>query len=130
MSKKLIISLLFIAFITISANAQTNLLGTYFYDKKIDDGRNTLRLIFELKEKNRAVYSNKQDETETQRRFGSWIYNKKLNQITVVMPPVKNNPIQGQEVKLTFVFKVVGNKLKLIRDLPYKEGTGEIYQKL
>lgn len=134
MNKKLAFSLLFIAFITIcgtvSANAQANLLGTYYYDKKIDEGRNTLRLIFELKGKNAAVYSNKQEDNETQRRFGTWTYNKKLNQITVIMPPVKKNPMMGQEVKLTFVFKVVGNKLKLIKDLPYREGAGEIYQRL
>jgi hypothetical protein len=130
MNKKLFISLLFIAFIAISAKAQSNLPGSYYYDKKIDEGRNTLRLVFELKGKNAAVYVNKQDENETQRRFGTWTYNKKLSQITVIMPPVKKNPMQGQEVKLTFVFKVVGNKLKLVKDLPYREGKGEIYQKL
>lgn len=134
MNKKLTISLFFIAFITIcgsvSANAQANLVGKYYYDKEIDEGRNTLRLIFELKAKNAAVYSNSQGDVETQRRFGSWTYNKKLNQITVTMPPVKKNPMMGQEVKLTFVFKVVGDTLKLVKDLPYRDGAGEIYRKL
>lgn len=131
MNRKLLISWLFIiVFTVISANAQSNLAGTYYFDKKIDEGRNTLRLIVELKSKNIAVYSNKQNDLETQRRFGTWTYNKKLNQITVIMPPVKKNPMMGQEVKLTFIFKIVGDKLKLIRDLPYKDGKGEIYQKL
>lgn len=129
MNKKLILSFSFILFTVIAANAQSNLAGTYYFDKKIDEGRNTLRLIVELKSKNVAVYSNKQDDLETQRRFGTWTYNKKLNQITVIMPPVKKNPMMGQEVKLTFIFKVTGDKLKLIKDLPYKDGKGEIYQK-
>lgn len=133
MNKKIILSLLFFTVVTafgaVEIKAQKSFHGKYYYDKKIDEGRNTLRLLFELKAKNIAVYSNEQDGTETQKRFGTWIYNKR-NQITVIMPPVKNNPMQGQEVKLTFVFKVVGNTLKLVKDLPYKEGNGEIYQKL
>ncbi|GEM_PF-4673532 len=34
----------------VSAKAQTNLIGTYSHQKKIDEGRNTLDLIFELKD--------------------------------------------------------------------------------
>ena len=133
MNKKSALILLTIAFLTIcaavSTNAQSNLIGKYYFDKSIDDGQNTLRLVFELRAKNAAVYSNKQGETETQRRSGTWTYNKKLNQITIILPPVKKNPLMGQEVKLTFVFKVVGDRLKLIKDLPYKDGAGEIYRR-
>lgn len=130
MNKKLFLSFLFITIITVSATAQTNLTGKYSYRMSIDEGRNTLDLIFELKAKNVAIYRNEQNGEETQRRFGSWSYNKKLHQITIIMPPVKNNPMMGQEKKLTFVFKVIGNNLKLIKDLPYKDGKGEVYQRL
>lgn len=131
MYKQLFISFLFIfTFGVFSANAQSNLFGTYYYDTKIDEGRHNFRLLFELKDKNTAIYSNEQDGEETQKRFGTWRFNKRLNQITVIMPPVKNNPLMGQSTKLTFVFKIIGNKLKLIKDLPYKDSKGEIYQKL
>lgn len=134
MNKKILLSLLFIVFIVfggfISTKAQSNPAGKYYFDLSIDEGRNILRLIFELKNKNAAIYSNKQNEVETQRRFGTWSYNKKLNQITVIMPPVKKNPMMGQEVKLTFVFKLVGRNLKLIKDLPFNDGKGQIYQRL
>lgn len=131
MYKHLLISFLLIfTFGVFSANAQSNLIGKYYYDTKIDEGRHNFRLLFELKIKNVAVYSNEQDGEETQKRFGTWSFNKKLNQITVIMPPVKNNPLMSQNTKLTFVFKIVGNNLKLIKDLPYKDGKGEIYQKL
>ncbi len=131
MYKQLLISFLLIfTFGIFSANAQSNLIGKYYYDTKIDEGRHNFRLLFELKNKNVAVYSNEQDGEETQKRFGSWTWNKKLNQITVIMPPVKNNPLMGQTTKLSFIFKIVGNNLKLIKDLPYKNGKGEIYQKL
>lgn len=129
MNKRLLLSFLFIAITTVSAIAQTNLTGTYLYQQKIDDGRNTLDLIFELRSKNVAVYRNEQDGVETQRRFGTWTWNTKTNLVTIIMPPVKKNPMQGQEVKLTFVFRVVGKNLKLIKDLPYKDGIGNIYQK-
>lgn len=131
MNKKLLISSLIIfIFGVFSANAQSNLISKYYYDTKIDEGRHNFRLLFELKDENVAVYSNEQDGEETQKRFGTWSYNKKMDQITVIMPPVENNPMMGQNVKLTFVFKIVGSKLKLIKDLPYKNGKGEIYQKL
>ncbi|HRH43350.1 MAG TPA: hypothetical protein PKY82_17080 [Pyrinomonadaceae bacterium] len=131
MYKQLFISLLLIiTFGVFLANAQSNLFGKYYYDTKIDEGRHNFRLLFELKNKNVAVYSNEQDGEETQKRFGIWTFNKKLNQITVLMPPVKNNPLMGQSTKLTFVFKIVGNNLKLIKDLPYKNGNGEIYQQM
>ncbi|MEK7724540.1 MAG: hypothetical protein AAB336_09350, partial [Acidobacteriota bacterium] len=110
-------------------NAQSNLLGNYKFQKKIDEGRNTLDLIFELKNKSLAVFRNEQEGNETQRRFGTWTFNKKLNQITIIMPPVKKNPMMGQEVKLTFVFKVLEDKLKLIKDLPYRDDIGAIFQK-
>ncbi len=129
MKKKLLLSFLFIAIITISATAQTNLIGKYSHQQKIDEGRNTLDLIFELKAKNVAVYRNEQNGEETQRRLGSWTWNKKTNLVTLILPPIKKNPIRGQEVKLTFVFSVVGGNLKLIKDLPYQDGKGEIYQK-
>lgn len=129
MNKKLLLSFLFIAIITIAATAQTNLIGKYSHQQKIDEGRNTLDLIFKLKTKNVAVYRNEQNGEETQKRVGSWSYNKKLNQITIIMPPIKKNPMQGQEVKLTFVFRMIGDNLKLIKGLPYKDSIGEIYQK-
>ncbi len=131
MKNRLLFAFLCIAFIgVVSAKAQASLTGKYYFDIKIDEEKHNFRLLFELKNKNIAVYSNEQDGSETQRRFGNWTYNKKLNQITITLPPAKNNPMMGQETKLTFVFKVVGNKLKLIKDLPYKDGKGEIYQKL
>ena len=71
MDKKLFIAFLFIAIIAISATAQTNLIGKYSHQQTIDEGRNTLDLIFELKSKNIAVYRNEQNGEETQRRFGS-----------------------------------------------------------
>lgn len=132
MNKKFFISFILIAVFTticaVSNHAQTNLIGTYSHNQKIDEGRNTLDLIFELKAKNAAVYRNEQDGVETQKRFGTWTWNKKTKLITIIMPPVKN-PTQGQEVKLTFVFRVVGTDLKLIKDLPYNDGIGNIYQK-
>lgn len=114
----------------ISANGQANLVGTYFHDTKIDDGRHDFRLLFELKSKNIAVYRNEQEGSETQKRVGTWTWDKKTNLVTIIIPPVRKNPVQGQEIKLTFVFKPIGKNLKLIRDLPYKEGVGEIYQRL
>lgn len=113
-----------------SINTQSDLVGKYYHDTKIDEGQHSFRLLFELKNKNVAVYSNEQDGAETQRRFGTWTWNKKTNQITIILPPIKKNPIQGQEIKLTFVFKIIEDKLKLIKDLPYKDGQGEIYQRM
>lgn len=134
MNKRLYISLLFIGiFIFLGAssvNAQSNLVGKYFFDTKIDEGRHDFRYLFDLKQNNVAIYSNEQEGAETQKRIGTWNWNKKSNLVTVVLPPVKKNAIQGQEIKLTFVFKVVGNKLKLTKELPYNEGVGSIYQKL
>jgi hypothetical protein len=133
MKKRIIYILLLITLIitigTISAIAQSTLIGKYSYQQKIDEGRNTLDLIFEVKSKNVAVYRNEQDGSETQKRFGIWAWNKKNKQITIIMPPVKKNAVQGQEIKLTFVFKIIGNNLKLVKDLPYKEGIGNLYEK-
>ena len=121
----------FIAFAgTTETQAQSDLTGTYYLDLEIDDGKNNFRLLFDLQEKNVAVYRNEQNGEETQKRFGTWSLNKRTKQITVIMPPVKANPIMGQEKKLTFVFKVTGETLKLIKDLPYNDGKGEIYKKL
>lgn len=114
---------------TISANAQSDLRGIYTFQKSIDDGRNTLDLIVELRSKNVAVYRNEQEGNETQRRFGTWTFNKQKRTVTVIMPPVKKDPVQGQEVKLTFVFKIVGKNLKLVKDLPYNEGVGSIFER-
>lgn len=131
MNRNLICTFLFVAFFgVISVNAQTELVGKYYYDTKIDDDRHNFRYLFELKNKNVAIYINEQDGSETQRRFGTWTWNKKNNLIIIIIPPNRKDPIQGQEIKLTFTFKIIGNKLKLIRDLPYKESKGEIYQKL
>lgn len=130
MNKKLILPFLLLVFTVVSANAQSSFVGKYYFDTKIDEGQHNFRLLFELKDKNTAIYTNEQDGVETQKRIGTWSYNKKLNQISIIMPPVKKNPMMGQEVKLTFVFNVLGDKLKLIRDLPFRDGKGEIYQKL
>lgn len=56
--------------------------------------------------------------------------NERTKQITVIMPRVVSNPIMGQRTKLTFVFKVAGDKLQLIKDLPFNDGKGEIYTRL
>lgn len=121
----------FIAFAgTTETQAQSNLVGTYYFDMKIDDGKNNFRLLFDLQDKNVAVYRNEQNGEETQKRFGTWSLNKRTKQITVIMPPVKPNPIMGQEKKLTFVFKVTGKNLQLVKDLPYNDGKNEVYTKL
>jgi hypothetical protein len=121
----------FIAFAgTIEAQAQSNLVGTYYFDMKIDDGTNNFRLLFDLQDKGIAVYRNEQNGEETQKRVGTWSQNKRTKQITVIMPPVKRDPIMGQEKKLTFVFKLTGKNLQLIKDLPYNDGKNEIYTKL
>lgn len=110
-------------------NAQT-VVGKYYTDTKIDDGRNDFRLLFDLKEKGVAVYSNEQNGDETQSRKGTWNHNKRTNRITVVLPPVKDNPMMGQEVKLTFVFKIEGETLRLISAKPYNDGVNAIYKRL
>jgi hypothetical protein len=107
---------------------QTAVLGQYKHRQKIDEGRNTLELIFEIAEGGRAIYRNVQDGMETQKRNGTWTWNEGKNQLTVNLSPVPNG-LQGQEVKLTFVFQQIGNNLKLVTDLPYKQGAGEIYEK-
>ena len=114
----------------IPSRAQTPPSGKYYHDKKIDEGRHDFRMLFEFRSDRTVVYSNEQEGAETQRRFGKWTWNQKAKQLTVDLPPVKNNPMQGQEVRLTFVFRVVGRNLELIRDLPYREGKGEIYRPL
>lgn len=114
---------------SVGVNAQSNLTGKYHFDEKIDEGRNTLRLVFEFKDKKQAVYSNEQGGNETQRRAGTWAYSAKTKRITAVFPPVKGNPVMGQEVKLTFVFAIDGKNLKLVSDLPYKQNTGAVFQK-
>ncbi len=133
MNKKILLTFIFVGIIavlgTVSAKAQANLMSKYSYQMSIDDGRNTLDLIFELRAKNVVVYRNEQNGEETQKRFGTWNWSKKTNRITIIMPPVKKNPVQGQEKKLTFVFSLAGKNLKLIKDLPYKTGKGEIYQR-
>ena len=114
----------------VAVPAQTNLLGTYFYDTKIDDGRHDFRRLVELRARGVAVYRNEQEGAETQRRAGTWRWNRKTNLVTLVFPPVKNNPMQGQEIKLTFVFKYADGKLQMTKDLPYNEGVGNVYRKL
>lgn len=107
---------------------QNAVLGQYIHRQKIDEGRNTLELIFEIAEGGRAIYRNVQDNAETQKRSGTWTWNEAKKQLTVTFPPVPNG-FQGQEVKLTFVFEQSGNNLKLVTDLPYKQGASEIYEK-
>ncbi|NJM52459.1 MAG: hypothetical protein HC846_03120 [Blastocatellia bacterium] len=65
------------------ANVQTDgdLIGKYSYRMSIDEGRNTLDLIFELKAKNVAIYRNEQNGEETQKRFGTWTWSKKLSKL-------------------------------------------------
>lgn len=121
----------FIAFAgTTETQAQNNLVGTYYFDMKIDGGKNNFRLLFDLQVKKVATYRNEQNGEETQKRLGTWSYNNKTKQITVIMPPVKANPIMGEEKKLTFVFKVNGKNLQLVKDLPYNDGKNEVYTKL
>lgn len=120
----------FVSFAAVtSVNAQT-VVGKYYTDTKIDDGRNDFRLLFDLREKGVAVYSNEQNGEQTQSRKGTWTHNKRTNRITVTLPPVRENPMMGQEVKLTFVFKVEGERLKLISSKPYNDGVNEIYKRL
>lgn len=134
MRNRKLLSILFVAvFVTLSAgyaNAQSSkFIGYYMHTQSIDEGRNSLDLIFDLKAKGVAVYRNQQGDNETQKRTGTWAYNAKSKLITVTLPPVKKNPTQGQEVKLTFVFKAVGENLELVKDLPYNDGVGNLYER-
>lgn len=117
------------ASVSSNKSPQSDFTGEYVHQEKIDDGRHTLDIIFELKENNTAVYRNVQEGSETQKRAARWTWDKVKNQLTVTVPPIPDG-YQGQEVKLTFVFETVGKNLKLVKDLPYNEGVGEVYKKL